>query len=171
MHAGGEAGQPVARETDCTHLRVAGPADIPALMRVRLSVHENRLSDPARVSEDDYRQHMERLGRTWVVERAGEVVAFAAGRVTDGEIWALFVDPRFEGQGVGSRLHAQMVAWLFAQGLRQLQLGTSPGTRAEAFYRRRGWTDDPTRAGGDEVRLVLDVPATTTLQQPAAPAR
>ena len=32
-----------------------------------------------------------------------------------------------------------MVAWLFAQGHTRLDLGTQPGSRAEAFYRRAGW--------------------------------
>ena len=142
-------------------LRVATPEDIPALMRVRLSVRENELSDPSRVTPADCEQHLHALGRTWVIESEGEVVAFAAGRTRDGEIWALFVDPRHEGRGLGGRLHDAMVDWLFGQGLARLRLGTTPGTRAERFYRLRGWVDDPdcrghVREPADEVRLVLD---------------
>jgi len=33
-----------------------------------------------------------------------------------------------------------MVDWLFSEGLERLNLGTAPGTRAEAFYRATGWT-------------------------------
>ena len=156
-------------------LRVATPADVPALMRVRLSVRENVLSDPARVSVADCVRHMDALGRTWVVECSGDVVAFAAGRTTDGEIWALFVDPDHEGRGLGGRLHDTMVDWLFAQGLTRLQLGTTPGTRAEGFYRSRGWVTDQSSHGtaahpGDEVRLVLDRQARLDCPPPAGSA-
>ena len=63
-------------------LRPAVRPDIPALQRVRLAVRENRLSDPTRISETDYVAAMEELGRTWVIEEGGDVVAFASGYAT-----------------------------------------------------------------------------------------
>ena len=134
-------------------VRPATRADIPAMQRIRAAVRENVLSDPARVTEADYLDHLEARGRGWVAERDGEIVGFAFGRETDGEIWALFVDPVHEGIGVGAGLHDAMVAWLFAQGLSRLTLGTTAGTRAESFYRRRGW--HACGVDRDEVRMEL----------------
>ena len=63
-------------------LRAATAADIPAMSRLRLAVRENRLSDPGRITEADYVAALDATGRTWVVENAGEVVAWlsAAGK-------------------------------------------------------------------------------------------
>lgn len=101
----------------------------------------------------DYVEHLERRGHGWLAEVGGEVVGFAVGRADDGNVWALFVDPAHEGRGIGGALHDRLVPWMFAQGLERLWLTTDPGTRAEGFYRRRGWRE----AGreGVEVRLEL----------------
>jgi len=137
-------------------LRLARRADIPAMHRVRLAVRENRLSDPARITEADYVAAMEGLGRSWVVEVDGEVVAFAAGYAA-GSVWALFVDPSHEGRGHGRALHTAMIDWLWSQGHARLWLTTSPGTRAERFYRELGWQPCGTVSGG-ELRLELAAP-------------
>ena len=142
--------------TAVLQVRFATPADIGAMQRIRLAVRENVLSDPARVTDADFLAHLDRLGRGWVAELDDAIVGFAFGRATDGEIWALFVDPAREGRGVGARLHDAMVAWLFAQGLSRLGLGTTAGTRAEAFYHRRGWVKIDME--GAEVRMALDAP-------------
>jgi len=34
-----------------------------------------------------------------------------------------------------------MVTWLWSRGLEKLWLSTEPGTRAQRFYSRAGWTD------------------------------
>lgn len=119
-------------------IRVATPADIPAMHRVRLAVTENRLSTPDRVTPEDYVPAISDLGRGWVAVSGEEVVGFAVG-FRSGNIWALFVDPAHEGHGHGKALHSAMVDWLWAQGLSRLWLTTGVGTRAEAFYGRLGW--------------------------------
>ena len=124
--------------------------------RVRLAVHENRLSDPARITEADYIAAMEDLGRTWVIEAGGEVVAFASG-YSAGSVWALFVHPDHEGRGHGRALHATMIDWLWSLGHSRLWLTTSPGTRAERFYLAQGWQPRGTVSGG-EIRLELPAP-------------
>jgi len=121
-------------------LRVARRADVPAIQRVRHAVRENRLVSRA-IGDDEVIDHLERLGRGWVVAVDGEIVAFAIGDASGGNVWALFVDPAHEARGFGRRLHDEMVAWMFAQGLRSIWLTTQPGTRAERFYRRAGWRD------------------------------
>ena len=39
----------------------------------------------------------------------------------------------------GRRLHDEMLAWLWSQGLRRLWLTTETGTRAQRFYEAAGW--------------------------------
>ena len=65
---------------------------------IRLAVRENTLSDPNRITEADYFAALDDLGRTWVIETDGNVVAFATGYKA-GSIWALFVHPDYEGLG------------------------------------------------------------------------
>lgn len=119
-------------------LRVATRADIAGMHRVRLAVRENRLTSSA-IGEADYVPAIEAAGRGWVIDEGGDVRGFAVGNAITGNIWALFVDPRYEGRGFGRRLHDVMVRWLFAQGLLCLSLGTEPNTRAQRFYERAGW--------------------------------
>ena len=139
-------------------VRVATEADIPAMNLVRLAVRENRLSDPDRLTPDDYAAAIGPLGRGWVAESGGQLAGFAVGYYS-GNIWALFVHPQHEGRGCGKVLHDTMVSWLWQQGLRQLWLTTDPGTRAEAFYRSRGWRPCGTLPA-HELRLELDLATT-----------
>jgi GNAT superfamily N-acetyltransferase len=136
-------------------LRQATLADIVAMHRVRTSVRENRLVSTV-ISDDDYREHIETLGRGWVIEIGGEIVAFAIVNARDGNVWALFVHPEHERRGHGRRLHDAMIAWCWERGLSKLWLTTAPGTRAERFYAAAGWS----RAGvvGSELRFELISP-------------
>ena len=113
--------------------------DIPSLMRVRFSVKENVLSNPGLVTEADCATYITQRGMGWVCEVNGEVVGFAIADLVDHNIWALFVDPAFEGRGIGKRLHDMMLDWYFEQTNATVWLGTSPGTRAELFYTNAGW--------------------------------
>ncbi|HUR40763.1 MAG TPA: GNAT family N-acetyltransferase [Verrucomicrobiae bacterium] len=119
-------------------LRQAVAADIPGMHRVRASVRENRLVSTV-ITEADTLKAIEDMGRGWVVEVGGKVVAFAIGNKTTGNIWALFVDPDHEKRGYGRQLHDTMIEWLWSQGLKALWLSTEPGTRAERFYEAAGW--------------------------------
>jgi len=134
-------------------LRRAFAADVPAMHRVRLAVRENRLVSTA-ITEADYRQAIAGSGSGWVVEVGGRVVGFAVGNRITGNVWALFVDPDHEGRGYGRKLHDEVVAWLWSQGLRRLSLTTEAGTRAEGFYLRAGWTPVGTTERG-ELQLEL----------------
>ncbi len=123
-----------------TVLRQASRSDIRCIQRVRHAVRENRLTSRT-ISDDEVVHAIEVAGRGWVVEVDRTVVGFAIGNAQDGNIWALFIDPEHEGRGHGRRLHDTMVAWLWSRGLRRLWLSTEPGTRAQRFYSRAGWTD------------------------------
>jgi GNAT superfamily N-acetyltransferase len=134
-------------------LRQATRDDLPGIWRVRYAVVENTLA-PGRIHDDEVVAHLETTGRGWVVEEGGDIVAFAIVDARVASVWALFVDPRAEGRGHGSRLHDTMVEWLWTQGLATLWLDTGTHTKARGFYERRGWRC--TGAGGrDEVRLEL----------------
>ncbi len=119
-------------------LRQATRQDISGMHRVRLSVHENKLTTTV-ITEADYLPAIEMTGRGWVVDMSGEVVAFAIGKRDTGSIWALFVDPSHEGQGYGTQLLESAVNWLWSQGFDRLWLTTEPGTRAQGFYESLGW--------------------------------
>jgi len=121
-----------------TLLRQATRADVPGIWRVRYAVTENTLT-PGRISDHDVRREIEVSGRGWVVERDGEIIAFAIGNLLSGNIWALFVHPAAQGHGHGGRLHDAMLAWMLARGTATPWLTTGPETRACAFYERRGW--------------------------------
>lgn len=134
-------------------LRPATTDDIAGMHRVRLAVRENRLSHPDRITAADYRAALDSLGRGWVIEAQGEIVAFAIAYAS-GSVWALFVDPAHEGRGHGRALHAAMVDWLWSRGLAQLTLTTAPGSRAEGFYRRLGW--QACGVEGSDLRMTLE---------------
>jgi GNAT superfamily N-acetyltransferase len=120
-------------------LRQATRHDADEIWRIRYAVTQNRLT-PGRLDHGLLIPYLEDHGRGWVVEVApGRLAGFSIGDARDGNIWALFVDPACEGQGHGRALHDVMIDWLFAQGLPELNLGTEPDSRAEAFYRRAGW--------------------------------
>ena len=120
--------------------RAATLADIPAMSQIRLSVKENTLSDPNRITPQMYADYLDRLGRGWVCEADGIVVGLAYAASGDASIWALFVRPEFEGLGVASGLLKLAVDWLFGLGHAEIRLGTAAHTRADRFYAAQGWT-------------------------------
>jgi len=113
--------------------------DIPRIQVVRNAVKENTLSDPGLVTNDDCVDYIENRGRGWVCEVEGEIVGFSIVDLVDNNIWALFLLPEVEGRGIGRELHRLMLDWYFDQTQATVWLGTSPGTRAEAFYHKAGW--------------------------------
>ena len=135
--------------------------------RIRLSVHENPLSS-ASISESDYWRATEMNGRGWVIESDGEIVAFAIGNSSTGNIWALFVHPSCEGQGHGRRLLATVSEWLWTQGREILWLTTRPNTRAAAFYTRAGWLQRGKSASGE---LRFERCRETASKNPKAPLK
>lgn len=127
-------------------VRQAVRDDLPGLWEVRYAVTENTLT-PGRISDEELRRSIEEDGCGWVVEAAGRMIGLRTGHV-----WALFVRPEAEGRGIGSALHAEMLAWFRQQPVDRLWLSTGSTTRARAFYAARGW-QDAGPYGTDEVRL------------------
>ncbi len=119
-------------------IRQASSADVDAIWQVRYAVSENTLT-PGVISDEDLRREMEDTGRGWVAEEDGRVVAFAIGNARSASIWALFVHPDAQGKGHGSALLDTATQWLWSRDLHRLWLTTGTGTRAEDFYRCKGW--------------------------------
>jgi GNAT superfamily N-acetyltransferase len=131
-------------------LRRATPADIPRIMEIRDVVRENRLSDPSRATAADVLWQIAHSPiHLW--DERGSIKGFSAGDPRDGSIFALFVDPAFEGQGIGQVLILAACRSLAAAGHRIARLSTDPGTRAERFYLRNGWLAKGLDARGEMV--------------------
>jgi ribosomal protein S18 acetylase RimI-like enzyme len=92
----------------------------------------------------------DRRGAVLVVERAGEVVGFAAaGPSRDpegaGELYAINVDPAHWGTGAGRALLEAAQTELARLGFAELVLWVLPGNAlAHRFYERAGWAPDGT---------------------------
>lgn len=132
-------------------IRIAEVSDIPEMHRVRSSVRENTLPDYDVLTPEMYREHLQDVGRGWVYEHDGRIVGCAIVNRAEASIWALFVEPRFEGRGFGRALHDTMLGWLRSQGIERVTLGTEPGTRAVRFYEAAGWQFRELDADGEAV--------------------
>jgi GNAT superfamily N-acetyltransferase len=122
-------------------IREATKNDIPQIQVVRNSVKENMLSNPALVTDKDCETCMFEKGKGWVCEIAETIVGFSIVDLEDSNVWALFVDPAHEKQGIGRKLHDVMLHWYFTKTTNTIWLGTSPNTRAAIFYKKAGWKE------------------------------
>jgi GNAT superfamily N-acetyltransferase len=137
-------------------IRIATPPDIPRIQIIRHLVKENILSNPALVTDRDVHNYITSRGQGWVAEIEDQIVGFAIVDLKKNNVWALFLDPQYERQGIGRQLHHTMLKWYFDQTDQPLWLSTEPGTRAEAFYRRAGWTEVGIHGQG-EVKFEMDL--------------
>jgi GNAT superfamily N-acetyltransferase len=140
------------------HFREAKPSDIPQIQVVRNSVRENMLFNPALVSDEDCLEFITNRGKGWVCEQENRIVGFAIADLQEHNIWALFIHPDFEKKGIGKKLQQLMLDWYFTQTSETVWLGTAPGTRAEAFYRRAGWREAGTN-GSKEIKFEMSAEA------------
>lgn len=130
-------------------IREARQEDIAQIQIVRNSVKENTLSDPGLVTDKDCEEFLFQRGKGWVCEIEDQIVGFSIADLKENNIWALFVHPDFENHGIGRKLHDIMLDWYFEQNKDSLWLSTSPGTRAEIFYRKSGWKEVGTHGKGE----------------------
>jgi GNAT superfamily N-acetyltransferase len=138
-------------------IRAAREADIPAMSAIRLAVTENRLSDPGRITHAMYVDYIAQRGRSWVCEIEGVIAGFASADTAAASVWALFVSPPREGQGIGKRLLALLTGHLFSLGHDQVVLSTSADTRADVFYASQGW---------ERGKMINDIDVQYTLTKP-----
>lgn len=128
--------------------------DIPQLSALRLAVKENILSNPALVTQQDYVDYLSERGKGWVCEIDGQVVGFAIGDLVKNNVWALFVQPGYEGQGIGRELLINLLDWYYGETRETIWLSTAPNTRAAEFYRSFGWKEVGSLPNG-ELRFEL----------------
>lgn len=128
-------------------IREAKVIDIPKLHLIRASVKENILK--SKISETDYINFLTKNGKGWVCEVESKIVGFAIVDINKNNIWALFVNPKFQGKGIGKKLHKKMLEWYFSKFKTPLTLTTNPNTRAEKFYRKLGWQEKSTENNGE----------------------
>lgn len=122
-------------------IREAKIEDIKQIQIVRNSVTENTLPDPNLVTDAECIEFITVRGKGWVCEIDNQIVGFAIADLIDKNIWALFIDPKFERKGIGQVLHKTMLDWYFMQTKENVWLGTDFNTRAEKFYRKAGWKE------------------------------
>ncbi len=123
--------------------------DIAQIQFVRHAVKENRLSDPALVTDQDVEEYMTKRGKGWVCEQEGKIVGFAIVDLVANNVWALFILPEFEGKGIGKKLHQLMMDWYFVHTREKIWLGTEPNSRAATFYRMQGWKEVGIHGNGE----------------------
>ena len=131
------------------NFREATINDYPELHSIRIAVKENILPDPLLITESDYENFLTIRGKGWLCEVENNIAGFAIIDLKEKNIWALFVHPDHEGKGIGKRLQEIMLNWYFENNDELLWLGTSPGTRAERFYRKSGWKEVGIRKNGE----------------------
>ncbi|HFK7186084.1 TPA: GNAT family N-acetyltransferase [Serratia odorifera] len=126
-------------------IRIATSGDVADMFRIRIGVHENKMT-MAELAEygitpESLPTMLSGDGQGWVAEQDGKVVAFAMADAGDATIFALFVAPPFEGQGIGRGLMAAAEQWLRGRGCTQawLETDSDSNVRANGFYRHLGW--------------------------------
>jgi GNAT superfamily N-acetyltransferase len=123
--------------------REATAADMPGISDVRQSVIENPLSVAQLAARGITNESVAASflvdSKGWVAETDGAIVGFSIADREARSLFALFVLPGYERRGIGGRLFDLALQWLWDNGARDLWLTTSAGTKAAAFYERRGW--------------------------------
>lgn len=123
--------------------------DIKEMQHIRNEVKENVLSDPLLVKDKDVADYIGKRGKGWVFEENELILGFAIVSLADQNVWALFIHPDAERKGIGRQLHKTMMNWYFSQTAETVWLSTTPGTRAENFYREAGWADVGSHGKGE----------------------
>ena len=127
-------------------IRDAAEEDIPAIFEVRTSVRENHLSVEQMaemgITNETIRQVLCKEPCIWVAVHGNHIVGFSMGDAADACLFAAFVRPEWEGQGIGRRLMDRAEAFLFERHS-SIWLHTDGSSRAAGFYERLGWKRMP----------------------------
>jgi GNAT superfamily N-acetyltransferase len=135
-------------------VRIAVPADVPSMFDVRTSVLENHMSVEALarigVTPDTVTTMLSGNGRAWVAEEDGKIVAFSMADAGKATVFAMFVQPGYEGEGLGRALMTEAEQWLFSRDCEEIWLLTDrdPRVRANGFYQHLGWRTEGIQEDG-----------------------
>ena len=118
--------------------RAATRADLPRIHEVRHGTAENRLTNPALVTNEEIAWYLDHA--IFLVSEDSEAVqGFSCVNHQTGYVWALFVIDAAQGRGHGTTLLEASMMRLREAGHRQAFLSTDGATKAAAFYMARGW--------------------------------
>ncbi|MGW0614592.1 N-acetyltransferase family protein [Streptomyces sp. NPDC002788] len=99
-------------------------------------------------------------GRVLCVVEAGRIIGVASFRVPEGapadtvKLFQFHVDPGHWRRGVGTDLHTACVEEWQADGKRTAVLDVHvDNRRAQGFYRRQGWAQEPAGPGDHHLRM------------------
>lgn len=136
-------------------IRPAHVHDVGAMFHVRAAVAENTMTPEelaaAGVTPDTIAQAISDAPCAWVATVEGQVAGFAMVDLDSACLFALFVLPEHEGQGMGTRLTRACEQALF-QRHACAWLETARASRAAGLYRHLGWGDE-TDVGDGDIRL------------------
>ncbi|RJO72432.1 MAG: N-acetyltransferase [Myxococcales bacterium] len=129
-------------------IRAIEPKDLERVLGI-ITRHKEEMEDTAR---DFFRIYFDssaqepRQGRHYVVETEDDLVAVGGfiGFAEPGYHWVgfLYVDPYFQGQGIGTRLLERIAGEVSALGARQLLVSIDPDdipTQTVRFYEVNGF--------------------------------
>ncbi|HYG65592.1 MAG TPA: GNAT family N-acetyltransferase [Thermoanaerobaculia bacterium] len=121
-------------------VREYGPADFETVYAIDCAAFE----EGRRMSREKLRHHLGTPNtRALVAEERGTVVAYALACVKAqglGYLKVLAVVPGLQSRGIGSRLMADIEAWLWESGAGAIMLETANDeTSARDFYERHGY--------------------------------
>lgn len=88
--------------------------------------------------------------KAWIAIVGSEPAAFSMADGSDGSVFAMFVKPGYEGNGLGKLLMAEAEDYLFRMHeVIWLITHADEAVRANGFYRKLGWLADTTSCDGD----------------------
>jgi GNAT superfamily N-acetyltransferase len=127
-------------------IRDAVEKDISKVFEVRTSVQENHLSTKQMaemgITHQTILEALHKEPCIWVAVNEDQIVGFSMGNAEDACLFAAFVRPEWEGQGIGRRLMERAEAFLFERHS-SIWLHTDGWSRAAGFYERLGWERMP----------------------------
>jgi GNAT superfamily N-acetyltransferase len=129
-------------------IRQGTSADLSQITHVRTHVIENHMSIEEMAARGITHQsiRLDMLSGVlgcWVAEAESRIVAFSMADKRDGNVFALFTLPQYEGRGFGSQLLRNCEVWLKEQGWVEAKLDTDETSKAKQFYLKRGWQQSP----------------------------
>lgn len=137
------------------NIRQALISDVEDIFIVRTSVIENHLSREEMrqmgITESVVSEMLEQKSCAWVAVDNGEIVGFSMILPDEGCLFAAFVLPDYENQGIGRGLVIIAEEELFKHR-DCIWLETAKNSRAVKFYKHLGWGNE-TDVGEVDVRL------------------
>ena len=124
------------------NVRTAQLSDIDGMFDVRTSVTENHLSREEMrqmgITESVVADMIEKNHCAWVATENDKIIGFTMILPDEGCLFAAFVLPEYEGQGIGHRLIFLAEQELFKHH-EIAWLETDKNSRAAKFYMQLGW--------------------------------